>query len=156
MSEKHFVSDGEAIPETNDWTYNEWLCRPGLVDAEQLLMVRATMLPRTCHPFHVHPFREEIIHVLSGRAEQWVGTEYRVLGPSEIALIPAGTPHATYNPFNETLVFHAILSPAKLDSPESDAPDPQDVSDLEPWLSIRQGLQPCTLLRDAPGLTSAS
>lgn len=115
-------------------------------------MVRATMPPRHCHPFHRHPFREEIIHVLSGRAEQWGGGEYRILGPGEIALIPAGVPHATYNPFDETLVFHAILSPVKLQDPEADAPDPDDVSDLEPWRSIRAGLTPCALLRDQAGI----
>lgn len=143
---KRFVQDGEQIHETNPWTHNEWLCRPDLVAAEKLLMVRATMPPGHCHPFHLHPHREEIIHVLQGRAEQWVGNEYRILGPGEIAHLPAGVVHATYNPFEETLVFHAILSPAVLPENEAAAEDPKDASSEEPWASIRDGMTPCKML----------
>ena len=97
-------------------------------------MVRANMEPFRAHPFHTHPTREEIIYVLSGRAEQWIGREQRILGPGEMLLIPKGEVHGTYNPFNERLVFLAILSPAH-------APDPAivDVSTEEPWRSLRQG-----------------
>ena len=145
-SPKRFVQDGGQIHETNAWTYNEWLVRPGLVAAEKLLMVRATMPPGHCHPFHRHPHREEIIHVVSGRAEQWVGEEYRILGPGEIAHLPAGVVHATYNPFDETLVFHAILSPALLPEDLAAAVDPEDLSVEEPWASIRNGMTPCRML----------
>jgi quercetin dioxygenase-like cupin family protein len=143
---KSFVQNGEQIRETNPWTYNEWLCRPDLVPAEKLLMVRATMPPGHCHPFHRHPHREEIIHVLEGRAEQWVGEEYRILGPGEIAHLPPGIVHATFNPFAETLVFHAILSPAILPPEEASAIDPEDVSHQGPWKSIREGMTPCRTL----------
>ncbi|WP_367875111.1 cupin domain-containing protein [Luteolibacter sp. Populi] len=145
---KRFVQAGEPILETNPWTHNEWLCRPDLVAAEKLLMVRATMLPGHCHPFHRHPHREEIIHVVSGRAEQWVGDEYRILGPGEIAHLPAGVVHATFNPFEETLVFHAILSPAVLAEGLEADPDPEDVSAEEPWASIREGMTPCRVFGD--------
>lgn len=145
-SPKRFVQDGEQIRETNAWTHNEWLCRTDLVEAEKLLMVRATMPGGHCHPFHRHPHREEIIHVVSGRAEQWVGNEYRILGPGEIAHLPAGVVHATYNPFPETLVFHAILSPAKLPDDLAGVVDPEDVSDQEPWASLRNGMTPCRML----------
>jgi quercetin dioxygenase-like cupin family protein len=145
---KRFVQAGEPIRETNPWTHNEWLVRPDLVAAEKLLMVRATMPPGHCHPFHLHPHREEIIHVLEGRAEQWVGDEYRILGPGEIAHLPAGVVHATFNPFEETLVFHAILSPAKLPGDLEKDEDPKDVSTGAPWTSIREGMTPCKMLAD--------
>ena len=145
---KRFVGNGEPIRETNPWTHNEWLCRPDLVAAEKLLMVRATMPPGHCHPFHFHPHREEIIHVVSGRAEQWVGGEFRILGPGEIAHLPAGIVHGTFNPFDETLVFHAILSPAKLPPDLEREEDPHDVSSEEPWASIRAGMTPCRLLSE--------
>ncbi len=143
---KRFVQKEDALRETNPWTHNEWLCRPDLVAAEKLLMVRATMPPGHCHPFHRHPHREEIIHVLEGRAEQWVDGEYRILEPGEIAHLPAGTVHATYNPFPETLVFLAILSPATLPADLARAEDPEDVSEEEPWASIRAGMTPCKVL----------
>ena len=72
-TERRFVQIADAIREPNPWTNNEWLCRPDLVAAEKLLLVRANMDAMHCHPFHYHAHREEIIHVIYGRAEQWVG-----------------------------------------------------------------------------------
>jgi quercetin dioxygenase-like cupin family protein len=141
---RHFVQIADALRETNPWTNNEWLCRPDVVGAEKLLLVRANMDPGRCHPFHFHPHREEIIYVLYGRAEQWVGKEYRILSAGEMAHIPAGTIHATYNPHREPLVFLAILSPANLPPEQEAAPDPCDVSTQEPWASIRAAFPACT------------
>lgn len=138
-----FIQFHDALRESNAWTHNEWLCRPDFVTAEKLMLVRANMDPMHCHPFHVHPHREEIIYVIYGRAEQWVGTEHRVLRAGEIAHIPPGTVHATYNPYAEPLVFLAILSPAILPEDLMVAPDPQDVSREEPWASLRKGMPPC-------------
>ncbi len=145
---RRFIMNRDVVRETNDWTYNDWLCRPGMTVARELLMVKATMEPGCCHPFHKHPHREEIIHVVEGRAEQWVGNEYRVLGPGEIAIIPPGVPHGTFNPFPGTLVFHAILSPALLDDEKAAVADPHDVSKEEPWASIREGMVPCRIMKD--------
>ncbi|MBP7142574.1 MAG: cupin domain-containing protein [Opitutaceae bacterium] len=137
---RHFIQKSDTPNEPNAWTVNEWLCRQDLVAADKLLMVRANMEAMHCHPFHIHPHREEIIYVVSGRAEQWVGREYRILQAGEIAHIPPGTPHATYNPHDEPLVFLAILSPANLNTELAAAPDPQDVSPEEPWRSLRKNL----------------
>jgi len=141
-----FTQIHDAARETNLWTNNEWLCRPDLVEAEKLLLVRANMDPMHCHPFHFHPHREEIIYVLYGRAEQWVGTEKRILSAGEMAHIPPGVIHATYNPHMEPLIFLAILSPATLPEDLAAAPDPQDISALEPWASLRTGLPECRML----------
>jgi quercetin dioxygenase-like cupin family protein len=141
-----FIQIDDAARETNPWTNNEWLCRPDLVEADKLLLVRANMDPMHCHPFHFHPHREEIIYVIYGRAEQWVGQEKRILKAGEMAHIPAGLIHATYNPHHEPLVFLAILSPAKLPENLAEIPDPQDVSAQEPWASLRAGLAECQTL----------
>lgn len=144
--DRRFVQIADALRETNPWTNNEWLCRPDIVAAEKLLLVRANMAPMHCHPFHHHPHREEIIYVIYGRAEQWVGNEYRILSAGEMAHIPAGTVHATYNPHSEPLVFLAILSPAKLPDDLAADPDPFDVSMNEPWASMRKGRPECRTL----------
>ena len=141
--DRHFVPIADALRETNAWTNNEWLCRPDLVAADKLLLVRANMDPQHCHPFHYHPHREEIIYVLYGRAEQWVGHSHRILSAGEMAHIPPGVAHATYNPHAEPLVFLAILSPAKLPDDLAAVPDPQDVSAQEPWASLRKNLAAC-------------
>jgi len=89
-SQRRFVTAAEKVDFTSPWTIEEWLCRGDIVNNEQLMLVRANMEPGRSHPFHTHPTREEIIYIISGRAEQWVGKEHRILGPGEIAFIPMG------------------------------------------------------------------
>lgn len=136
---RRFVGAAESITETSPFTLNAWLSRPDIVPCGELLLVRATMEPGRCHPFHHHPTREEIIYVISGQAEQWCGSEYRILKPGEMVLIPKGEVHGTYNPFREPVVFLAILSPANAAEPGM-----VDVSSEEPWAGLRRGFTPCT------------
>lgn len=127
-----FVTSEQMVVEELPWGPHEWLCRPGLTDAEGLLLVRVRMPPGKGHAFHRHPAMEEIIYVVSGSAEQWVGRESRRLGPGDTAHIPPDMVHGTYNASDETLVFLAILSPAKIEGPAT-----VDVSGEEPWASLR-------------------
>ena len=118
--------------EASLWGPHEWLSRPGLTGAEELLLVRVRMPPGRAHQFHRHPRMEEIIYIESGTAEQWVDREKRILRPGETAHIPKDVVHGTYNAGDDTLVFLAILAPA-------DAPGPAlvDVHGQEPWRSLR-------------------
>lgn len=136
---RRFVTASEVVRFQSPWTLEEWLCRADVIDNKQLLLVRANMDARRSHPFHQHPTREELIYIVSGKAEQWVGKEHRVLKAGEMAFIPQGEVHGTYNPFDEKLVFLAILAP-------SNAPEPGivDVSKEEPWASLRKGFPPVT------------
>lgn len=140
MGEKgpiHFVTTGEMEVEELPWGPHEWLSRPGLTDAEELLLVRVRMPPGQGHAFHRHPAMEEIIYVVSGEAEQWVDRQSRVLGPGDVAHIPKDVVHGTYNAGDEILVFLAILSPA-----DADGPALVDVADQEPWASMRSTRSP--------------
>ncbi len=136
---RRFVTAAEKVDFQSRWAFEEWLCRADVVPNTDLLLVRANMEAGRSHPFHTHPNREEIIYILSGRAEQWIGSQHRVLGPGEMVLVPRGEVHGTYNIFRERLVFLAILAPA-------DAPEPAivDVSTQEPWVTMRQGMPACT------------
>ena len=134
---RRFVQQADFVHETNEWTSNVWLSRPDVTKADNLLLVRATMDAGRSHPFHHHPTREEIIYVVEGKAEQWVGKEYRILEPGEIAHIPMGTVHGTWNPFKQRLVFLAILAPAG-----APGPDIVDMEHEEPWKSVRKGNPP--------------
>ena len=129
---RRFVTAAEMEVETLPWGPHEWLCRPGLTDAKNLLLVRVRMPPGTGHAFHRHPAMEEIIYVISGRAEQWVDQVSRSLGPGDVAHIPRDVVHGTYNAGAEPLVFLAILSPALFEGPSL-----VDVSHEEPWASLR-------------------
>jgi quercetin dioxygenase-like cupin family protein len=127
-----FVTASDMLVEELPWGPHEWLSRPGLTQAEELLLVRVRMPPGEGHAFHRHPAMEEIIYVISGRAEQWVDTESRTLGPGDVAHIPRDVVHGTYNSGGETLVFLALLAPAR-----SDAPALVDMASEEPWRSMR-------------------
>ena len=127
-----FVTSRDAQVEVLPWGPHEWLSRAGLTDARLLQLVRVTMPPGAAHRFHRHPALEELLYVVSGRAEQWVGRERRVLGPGEVAHVPLDEVHGTYNAFAEPLVFLAILSPAVFEGPAL-----IDVSGDEPWSSLR-------------------
>ena len=127
-----FVTSQDVQVEQLPWGPHEWLCRPGLTDPRELLLVRVRMPPGTGHAFHRHPAMEEIIYVISGTAEQWVDRDVRSLGAGDIAHIKAGVVHGTYNAGQEPLVFLAILSPATFEGPAL-----VDVSADEPWRSMR-------------------
>jgi quercetin dioxygenase-like cupin family protein len=128
-----FVTAAEMEVEALPWGPHEWLSRPGLTDAKQLLLVRVRMPPGQGHAFHRHPAMEEIIYVVSGRAEQWVERESRILEAGDTAHIPADMAHGTWNAGDETLVFLAILAPAAFDGPAL-----VDVSAEAPWATLRR------------------
>lgn len=127
-----FITSKDAQVEELPWGQHEWLARVGLTDSKLLQLVRVTMPPGRSHAFHRHPSMEELVIVVGGRAEQWVGQEKRVLGPGELAHVPMNEVHGTYNVFEEPVVFLAILSPASFEGPAL-----IDVSQDEPWLSLR-------------------
>jgi quercetin dioxygenase-like cupin family protein len=127
-----FVTGPDAMVEASPWGPHEWLSRPGLTDAKELLLVRVLMPPGRAHQFHRHPALEEIIYVVSGTAEQWVDQEKRILRAGESAHIPRDVVHGTYNAGSDTLVFLAILSPAIFDGPAL-----VDVHTEQPWASLR-------------------
>jgi quercetin dioxygenase-like cupin family protein len=131
---RRFVTRREMVVERLPWGPHDWLCRPDIVEAEKLLLVRVHMPPGKGHAFHRHPAMEEIIYVVSGKAEQWVDREKRILGPGDMAHIPVNVVHGTYNAGRGTLRFLAILSPAKFKGPPL-----IDMSGSGPWKSLRNG-----------------
>jgi len=128
-----FVTDKEIEVEELPWGPHEWLSRPGLTDAEKLLVVRVKMPAGKAHEFHRHPECEEVLYILEGQAEQWVGEKKQILKAGEVAHIPTNVVHGTYNISDSVCVFLAILSPATTKGPLL-----VDVSQEEPWKSIRE------------------
>lgn len=134
MKEKKskFLTKDAVASESLERGRHYWLSTPQLTASEQFITVRVEVEAGNGHPFHRHPDMEEIIYILSGRAEQWLEDEKRILKRDEAVFIPEDVVHATYNAGNEPLVFLAILSPAKdLESTMI------DVSDEDPWCNLR-------------------
>jgi quercetin dioxygenase-like cupin family protein len=130
----HFVTAENVQHGEMPWCHVEWMSNPEIVGAKDILLVRATFAPGKTHRFHRHPGREEIIYVLEGEAEQWVGTERRVLKAGEMAHIPKDTPHATRNAGSVELKFLAILSPV-----EAEGEFTVDVYEEQPWAGLMTG-----------------
>ena len=110
-----------------------WYSKPGLTDTERLNYVRVTLPPGEGHNFHYHPM-EEVLHILSGQAEQWVGEEKHVLSAGDALHIPEGVVHATFNCGDEILEFIAVLVPDKVDYKGEMT---VEVGDQAPWSQLR-------------------
>jgi quercetin dioxygenase-like cupin family protein len=127
----HFVTAQNVQHGEMPWCHVEWMSNQEIVGAREILLVRATFAPGKTHKFHTHPGREEIIYVLEGIAEQWVGKEKQLLKPGEMAHIPKNTPHATRNPGTVDLKFLAILSPV-----DAEGEFTVDLSNEQPWATL--------------------
>ncbi|MEO9177251.1 MAG: cupin domain-containing protein, partial [Gaiellales bacterium] len=73
------------------------------------------------------------IFVLEGVIEQWIEQEKQTLGVGDVAVIPEGVVHATYNDGDVKARILAILSPCVGDSGYGAV----DVSGDQPWSSLR-------------------
>ena len=91
------------------------------------------MPPGRGHQFHYHPAREEIIYILDGLGEQWVGTKKKILKAGETAFIPKKVVHGIYNSSKKPVTFLAILSPATAKGPFL-----VDCYHDEPWCCLRE------------------
>ncbi len=98
-----------------------------------IVAIEATFLPGKCHDFHFHAGQEEVIYVIEGTIEQWLGDEKRILSVGDSVVIPQSKVHATFNDGAEAAKIIAILSPAVGD----EGYGVEDVSGDEPWASLR-------------------
>lgn len=130
-----FVIAAEVEPETLDWGRLRWLSNPPTTGAKDLTVINVTLAPGKGHDFHKHPDQEEVIHIVAGEVEQWVGREKRLLGPGDSAFLPAGTVHASFNVGAGDANIVAILGPCVGDT----GYEVLDVSGEPEWRELRQG-----------------
>ena len=60
---------------------------------------------------HAHDDADKIYYVLDGHGTFLVGTEERELGPHQIVLAPAGSPHGVHNTSEARLTLLVFMSP---------------------------------------------
>ena len=89
-----------------------WMCHPASTGARQLTIVEATFAPGQGHSFHQHPEQEEMVYIVSGKVEQWIERERRILGPGDAAFMPAGTVHASFNASDGESRLLAVFGPS--------------------------------------------
>src|SRR5256714_144152 len=61
-------------------------------------------------PTHLHAV-EEVLHVLEGEADVWVGERHETLKPGQLMIVPAGIKHGFANSGAGTLHIQSTLSP---------------------------------------------
>jgi quercetin dioxygenase-like cupin family protein len=66
-------------------------------------------------PTHVHANEDEIVYVLDGTYEVWLGDERRTISTGGCAILPRGIPHGFRNAGDTSGRFVCILTPGGLE-----------------------------------------
>jgi quercetin dioxygenase-like cupin family protein len=112
MNDKVILNEKDAPFYTVDWGRTKSLVAKESVAFSDKVQVRITeYLPGYVHKLHVHPTQDEIIFVLEGRGASETASGKKEIGVGDVVLVPAGVPHATYNPHAETMRAVIIKSP---------------------------------------------
>jgi mannose-6-phosphate isomerase-like protein (cupin superfamily) len=77
--------------------------------AAQLCLFEQWCDPGQGAPTHLHAV-EEVLHVISGRAEVWVGEDRATLTGGQLVVVPAGRRHGFSNSGTEILHFTSTLA----------------------------------------------
>lgn len=128
-----FVFSQEVEREKLDWGIRGWLSLPGFTGAKDLAICEVFLMPGFGHAFHVHPNQEEVVYVLEGEFEQWLGTEKKILKAGDSAFIGAGVVHASYNVSDQPVKSLAILGPCI----GQEGYEVVELADQEPWKSLK-------------------
>lgn len=133
MELKAFIKRKELDQNEMDWGSMIGISDPETCGAQNIVTIEALFKPGKGHNFHLHPRQEEVIYVLQGSLEQWVGEEKDMLSAGDAAFIPAGKVHASFNVGSEDVKILAILSPAV----GAAGYEVEEVGTLAPWKDLR-------------------
>ena len=104
------------VVDLNQAPKEEW--RPGVMTqmhvsaangATQLCVFEQWCDPGHGAPTHLHAV-EEILHVLEGHAEVWIGETRTSLGPGQLVVVPAGRKHGFSNNGTTVLRIQSTLA----------------------------------------------
>jgi quercetin dioxygenase-like cupin family protein len=131
--EGKFIIANEAEQDQLDWGIINWLSRPATTDANSLTVLEVTVEPGCGHDFHKHPDQEEVIYILDGEVEQYIGMEKRMLKEGDCVFIGPDVIHATFNVSDKPFKTLAILGPCA----GEEGYEVIAVAHEEPWASLR-------------------
>jgi quercetin dioxygenase-like cupin family protein len=127
----------EVAPEVLDWGELRWLSNPRVTGAAALTVIDVSLAPGRGHNFHKHPDQEEVLLIVAGRVEQWIGEEKRILCPGDSAFVPRDVVHASFNAGDGEARIAAILGPCVGEAGYVSV----EVGDEAPWSTLRQADQ---------------
>ena len=128
-----FITAREMERDRLDWGTMGWVSRPATTATKDLVVIEVTLEPGGGHNFHKHPAQVEVIYVLDGASEQWLGEEKQMLNRGDTVFIPAATVHASFNISAAKARVLAILGP----SVGAEGYQLVEVYDQAPWNHLR-------------------
>jgi quercetin dioxygenase-like cupin family protein len=130
---KPFTTAKELPIVSFDWGDIGMRLEPHASGCNSMVVMDVALEPGGMHNFHKHVDQDEIIICLSGKVEQWVGTNKTILNAGDSAYIPKNTVHASFNDFSERAQLQVVLAAASGPT----GYELVDVVEEEPWKSIR-------------------
>ena len=128
-----FVMQSEMHTDHVDWGSIGWRTRPENTDCKTFVVMDVGLDPGFGHDFHKHPQQDELITVLAGKVEQWIGQEKTILEVGDSVYLDADVVHASFNVGNETAHLQVVLAPSVGD----EGYQLVDVASEQPWASLR-------------------
>ena len=86
--------------------------------------------------FHQHPRQDEVLYLLEGSLETWIGQDSATASAGDTLYLPAGTVHACFNVSDHPAKMFVALTP--LIESEELGFELVDVSGEAPWNTLRK------------------
>jgi len=128
-----FVKQPDVRQETFDWGSIGWRLTPDK-GSKHLVVMDVTLEPGEGHDFHRHPGQEEMIIVKQGEITQYIEQESTSLGAGDSVFLDEDVIHASFNDGAETAHLQVVIGPSLGGETGYGL---EDVSDQEPWKSLR-------------------
>jgi len=87
------VSEKEGILEEFPWGEIRWIWNSQVNENAEQTLGHVVIHPGKKNTFHAHPNCEELLYVLTGECDHWVGDEKYHLEPGMMISIPRGSEH---------------------------------------------------------------
>ena len=129
-----FVAAADIAVDRLAWGDLAWISRPSFTGSQQITEALVTLAPGFGHDFHRHPRQEELLYVLSGRVEQWIERDKRMLEAGDAVFVPRGVVHASFNVGAEDARFLVVLSPSAGEA----GYESEEVAAQSPWNGLRR------------------
>jgi quercetin dioxygenase-like cupin family protein len=91
------VDSAREKPLAFDWGTIRWLVSEGQIADSQLTFGLAEIQPGMGNPAHYHPNCDEVLYMLEGEIDHWLGEDSVHLGPGMALHIPTGLVHHAVN-----------------------------------------------------------
>lgn len=87
------ISIDEGIQQEFPWGEIRWIWNSEMDKSAEQTLGHVVIHPNTKNTLHAHPNCEELLYVLTGECDHWIGDEKHHLKPGMTIVIPRGSEH---------------------------------------------------------------